>query len=106
MNNWDGPVLDEDAGQEYLLQKLTDSKYCVYDETANTLTFIYYCNTTVSAPDTDVKLPTVFDAISVPDDVTNDQLATLENFQITVVAEAIQADGFANAGAAWAAFHG
>lgn len=106
MNNWDGPVLDEDAGQEYLLQKLTDPKYCVYDETANTLTFIYYYNTTVSAPDTDVKLPTVFDAISVPDDVTNDQLATLENFQITVVAEAIQADGFANAGAAWAAFHG
>ncbi|MBD8987688.1 MAG: hypothetical protein EGR01_01540 [Clostridiales bacterium] len=106
MNNWDGPVLDEDAGQEYLLQKLTDSKYCVYDETANTLTFIYYYNTTVSAPDTDVKLPTVFDAISVPDDVTSDQLATLENFQITVVAEAIQADGFANAGAAWAAFHG
>ena len=106
MNNWDGPVLDEDAGQEYLLQKLTDPKYCVYDETANTLTFIYYYNTTVSAPDTDVKLPTVFDAISVPDDVTNDQLATLENFQITAVAEAIQADGFANAGAAWAAFHG
>lgn len=48
----------------------------------------------------------MFDAISVPDDVTSDQLATLENFQITVVAEAIQADGFDDADAAWAAFHG
>lgn len=44
--------------------------------------------------------------MTLPEWVTNDHLATLENFQITVVAEAIQADGFANAGAAWAAFNG
>ena len=51
-------------------------------------------------------LPVLFDKVTLPEWVTNDQLATLEDFQITVVAEAIQADGFANAGAAWAAFHG
>ena len=44
--------------------------------------------------------------MTLPEWVTSDQLATLEDFQITAVAEAIQADGFANAGAAWAAFHG
>ena len=33
-----------------------------------------------------------------------DQLAALDNFKISIVAEAIQADGFANADAAWAAF--
>lgn len=54
------------------------------------------------APDGDVVLPVLFDKVTLPEWVTNDQLATLENFQITVVAEAIQADGFADAGAAWA----
>ena len=53
-----------------------------------------------------VALPVLFDKVTLPEWVTNDQLATLENFQITVVAEAIQADGFADAGAAWAAFNG
>ena len=66
----------------------------------------FYYNETVAAPDGDVVLPVLFDKVTLPEWVTNDQLATLENFQITVVAEAIQADGFANAGAAWAAFNG
>lgn len=47
------------------------------------------------APTADVALPVLFNEVTLPEWVTNTQLATLENFQITVVAEAIQADGFA-----------
>ena len=42
--------------------------------------------------------------LTLPEWVTGDQLAKLKDFQINVVAEAIQADGFKNADAAWAAF--
>ena len=52
-----------------------------------------------------MTLPALFDTIKVPEHVTGEQLAELNNFQITVIAEAIQADGFANAEAAWAAFN-
>ena len=56
------------------------------------------------AADTNAVLPTLFDSITLPEWVTGDQLAKLKDFQINVVAEAIQADGFKNADAAWAAF--
>ena len=49
-------------------------------------------------------IPALFESITVPSTATNEQIAALEGFQINVVAEAIQADGFANADAAWAAF--
>ena len=58
----------------------------------------------LTATDKDVVLPAVFNEISLPEHVTGEQLNALNNFQITVVAEAIQAGSFANAGAAWAAF--
>ena len=69
-----------------------------------TLTYYFYYTETVAAPDADVKLAVLFDEITVPEWVTGDQLAELNNFKITAVAEAIQADGFANADAAWAAY--
>ena len=49
-------------------------------------------------------LPALFTSITLPGSVTNAQLDTLEGLSIDVVAQAIQADGFANADAAWAAF--
>ena len=49
-------------------------------------------------------LPVLFNSITVPGFVTGEQLTALNNFNITAVAEAIQADGFANADAAWAAY--
>ena len=100
---WDGIIPDNMMDTE---EMLANAKYFVYDKTTDTLTYYFYYNETVAAPDGDVVLPVLFDKVTLPEWVTNDQLATLENFQITVVAEAIQADGFANAGAAWAAFHG
>ena len=100
---WDGIIPDNMMDTE---EMLANAKYFVYDKATDTLTYYFYYNETVAAPDGDVVLPVLFDKVTLPEWVTNDQLATLENFQITVVAEAIQADGFANAGAAWAAFNG
>lgn len=96
---WDGIIPDNMVDTEEMLD---NSKY--FQKTGDTLTYYFYYETPVAAPDGDVKLETLFDKVTVPDWVTGDQLATLNDFKITVVAEAIQADGFTNADAAWAAF--
>ena len=93
--------MDEAAGF------LADTKYYVYDAANDTATFIFYYPAMVKAKDVaagDLALEPIFTEISLPEHVTGEQLAELNNFQITVVAEAIQAGSFANAGAAWAAF--
>lgn len=97
---WDGIIPDNMVETEDML---ANSKYFVKG-TDNTLTYYFYYNKTVAAPDGNVVLPTLFDSITLPEWVTGDQLAKLKDFQINVVAEAIQADGFENAAAAWAAF--
>ena len=98
---WDGIIMDNMFESENMLN---NTKYCVYDKAADTLTFYYYYTETVDAADGDVVLPALFDSITVPQWATGDQLKALEGFEINVVAEAIQADGFANADAAWAEF--
>lgn len=100
---WDGIIPDSMVETGDMLD---NSKYFVADTANNTLTYYFYYNETVAAPTGDVVLPTLFDSVKVPEWTTNDQLAALKDFQINVVAEAIQADGFANADAAWAAFNG
>jgi predicted ribosomally synthesized peptide with SipW-like signal peptide len=97
---WDGIIPDNMVDTEDML---ANSKYFVKG-TDNTLTYYFYYNGTVAARDGNVVLPTLFDSIKVPAWVTGDQLAKLNDFQINVVAEAIQADGFENADAAWAEF--
>ena len=98
---WDGIIPDNMVDTEDML---ADEKYFAYDKATDTLTYYFYYTGTAAAPDADVKLATLFDSITVPEWVTGDQLAALDNFKISIVAEAIQADGFANADAAWAAF--
>lgn len=98
---WTGTAINSMVETEKMLK---DAKYFVYDKTANTLTYYFYYNTIVKATDADVKLATLFDSIKVPQWVTGDQLAKLTDFEITAVAEAIQADGFESADAAWAEF--
>ena len=82
------------------------------DETANTVTYTFvYKNEShtgelgkriwTSADGNDLIL---FNEIAIPGGLTNDELAAVGSSKITVVAEAIQADGFANADEAWAAF--
>lgn len=74
------------------------------DAAANTRTYEFWYNGTVGAPDGDIALDALFDSITVPGTITNEQLATIEGMTITVNAYAIQADGFADAAAAFAAF--
>ncbi len=75
------------------------------DETANTRTYEFWYKEAVGAPDGDVALDALFDSITVPGTITGAQLATIAGMTITVNAYAIQADGFADAAAAWAAFN-
>lgn len=74
------------------------------DTAANTRTYEFWYKETVAAPTADVALDALFDSITVPRTITNEQLATIAGMTITVNAYAIQADGFANAEAAWTAF--
>lgn len=86
---------------------LADPNYFVYDAANDTVTYIFYYPAMVKAKDVaaaDLALEPIFTEISLPEHVTGEQLNALNSFKITVVAEAIQAGSFANAGAAWAAF--
>lgn len=74
------------------------------DKEANTRTYEFWYKEAVDASTADVKLDALFDQIVVPGNITNDQLATIDGLEIDVVAYAIQADGFEDAAAAWAAF--
>ena len=67
----------------------------------NTRTYEFWYKETVAAPTTDVTLDALFDSITVPGNITNDQLKTIEGMTITVNAYAIQADGFKDAADAW-----
>ncbi len=74
------------------------------DATADTRTYEFWYKETVGAPNADVALDALFDSITVPGEITKEQLATIAGMTITVNAYAIQADGFADAEAAWNAF--
>ena len=74
------------------------------DTTANTRTYEFWYKAPVAAPDGDVALDALFDSITVPGTITNDQLKTIKGMTITVNAYAIQADGFDTPEAAWAAY--
>ena len=69
------------------------------------ITYEYRYKDKVAATTTDTKLPALFTGIKVPETWTNETLAAFGNIEINIVAHAIQADGFANADAAWAAFN-
>ena len=75
------------------------------DTTANTRTYEFWYKEAVAAPNGDVALDALFDQIKAPDSLTNSDLNNLKDLKITVNAYAIQADGFATAEAAWAAFN-
>ncbi len=70
----------------------------------DTMVYEFRYKETVTATDADVVLDALFDQIVVPGNINNDQLATLDDLTIDVVAQAIQADGFTDDDAAWTAF--
>ncbi|NLC39815.1 MAG: hypothetical protein GX763_02735, partial [Clostridiaceae bacterium] len=84
----------------------------VKDDVAGTRTyeFRYYKTVNSIGLDDPLKLEPLFETLKVPSTLNGEQLDTLTDedgkvlLQIDIVAQAIQADGFANADAAWAAF--
>lgn len=82
------------------------------DETANTVTYTFVYKNESHTDElgkriwtsTDSKDLVLFNEIAIPGGLTNDELAAVGRSKITVVAEAIQADGFETEAAAWAAF--
>ena len=74
------------------------------DADASTRTYVFWYKEAVGAPNGDVALDALFDSITVPGTITNAQLDTIAGMTITVNAYAIQADGFADAATAWAAY--
>lgn len=70
----------------------------------NTRTYEFWYKEAVGAPNADVALDALFDSITVPSTINNDQLKTIGDMMITVNAYAIQADGFDTAKEAWDAF--
>ncbi len=78
----------------------------VTDNGDNTVTYEFRYATTVDAREAtaDVVLDALFDEFTLPGDFTNEDLKSIEGFKIVVEGHAIQATGFADAGAAWTAF--
>lgn len=74
------------------------------EEGKTIITYEYRYKEIVSAATEDNKLPALFTGIRVPGEWTNDDLAALGGIQINIVAQAIQADGFADAEEAWKKF--
>lgn len=82
-----------------------------HDTAANTRTYEFRYYKTVAAPANaatpgadDVALKSLFTGITAPNTLTNADLEKLDDLEIKIVAQAIQADGFADAAAAWTAF--
>lgn len=61
-------------------------------------------NDTVNATTEDTKLAPLFTAVEIPEKWDNKTLSDFGGFEISIVAEAIQADGFKTADTAWTAF--
>lgn len=79
--------------------------HSVTDHENDTRSYEFRYKETVAAPTGDVVLDDLFETITIPGTVDAAQLEAIADFKIDVVAQAIQADGFENADAAWAAFN-
>ena len=109
-------VFPNDVAEDgtFLLQSFVNGTWnadvwnCVSCTTSTTKTdtvvYEFRYATKVPAASTDTNLPALFTQIKVPETVTGEQIAKLKLVKINIVAEAIQADSFANPDAAWAAY--
>lgn len=107
-------ITDDDDAAAKLATYITGYNDAQFDDNgwtygADSVTYEFRVTGIVLASTSDQYF-TLFTGIEVPDDMTNEQLEYLksaegeEDMTITAVAHAIQADGFADADAAWAAF--
>lgn len=71
-----------------------------YDDTKKTVTLVY--NYTKKLDATNTKTTELFQNVTLPATFGNIEMGNLQGFKITVLAQAIQADGFVDANAAFA----
>lgn len=57
----------------------------------------------IATSEQNTTLPAPFTTITVPDWITGDKYASLDNYKVIVIAQAVQAEGFADANAAFTA---
>lgn len=97
-------------GDLFLLQCLVsgwDNSVWEYKSYENGMYEFWYTSTVDARTATaNVDLPAVFSKVVVPTTADGDAIALLNGVTVNVVAHAIQADGFADATAAWAGFEG
>lgn len=88
---------------ETIFNGFDESSWTCVSETKkdDTRTYEFYYKETVAAPDGDVKLPPLFTSITVPGEITKEDLAKIKDLKIDVEAHAIQAEGFDTADEAW-----
>ena len=103
--------LNSDSTADFVLEKLLDSSwnynawhFAGYSEHENTGIYEFRYKEVVARSESETKLPALFEKIKVPGEIDNTHLNYLKNVEIVVNAHAIQADGFADAAAAWSAF--
>ena len=95
-----------------LISGLDETTWLFEKETINndnTVTYEYrYYKTEsgfVEEEEVSKDLTPIFNKVIIPGEITNQEIAKLESFEITIIAEAIQDSGFnGNADAAWSAF--
>lgn len=73
-------------------------------EVRKSATYEFRFHAMLEAPAKDTTLDPLFKNITFPANMTNAQIAALDGFKVDVVAHAMQAEGFATAEAAWAAW--
>ena len=103
-------ALKEVFGTNFLPQNYVDNTWnaqtwpCVKTtvNSDDTVTYEFRYKEIVEAKAADQKLDALFKSFTVPGTVNGDQLAKLGGLEIKVIGEAIQAEGFADADAAWA----
>ena len=70
------------------------------------VTYVYDYKEPVSTDATAKKLPALFTSVEIPGEWTQMELNAIGNFEIKIVAQAIQTDGFNDSAAAWKSFNG
>lgn len=75
-----------------------------FNKDNGTYEFRYVKTDTVAESQTDTVLAPLFTTVTIPGILTNSEMQALQTVEITVTAHAIQAEGFDNAGEAWAAW--
>lgn len=97
-------------GETWIYHSMTKNESATTDDYSRTYEFWY--KEPVTAPEDDKdgvvegeKLKPLFTSVNVPDEIDNTSLKSISDMQIIVNAHAIQAAGFDNADAAWAAWN-